>query len=162
MIAGGGSTLAGVALQGAIGTVRERRAGIERRSARWDEKKLEICANFLLRLSDCAYDISTWTDLRIAWGLSEEDATVVARLDSYRQGVAELRRIMQQLQLVMSDEVFQHAAGGRQALSSLRELGMNGVGVHEAEWTTTHDRLDVARDLFRGAVRDQLGIGEID
>jgi hypothetical protein len=115
VVAGGAATLAGVALQGVIGGFRERRADVERWRTRWDENKLETCIGFLLHLGQCAYDISTWADLqRGASNLAADDPVVVARLESYRQSAADLRRIMQQLRLVMSDGVFQHAVDHEQ------------------------------------------------
>jgi hypothetical protein len=59
ILAGGGATLAGVALQSYLSSLREMKAWKWERRTRWDENKFEH-TSFLVHLNKCTYEISMY------------------------------------------------------------------------------------------------------
>jgi hypothetical protein len=89
VLAGGAATLAGAALQGFIGSRRDELSWSRLQESRWDERKLEICTNFLVDLHRAAFEISLYAADLDERSLSRDDPQAIARLEDYRSAAAD-------------------------------------------------------------------------
>jgi hypothetical protein len=158
VLAGGGATLAGVALQSFINARRENRLWRWQRRTRWDERKLEICAEFLVCLHRVVSEISQYAVDLSERGVDPRDPEAIDRLTKYRAALDDLRPMVQQIRLTMSDLVIKHADSAYQLLKPLYDLACAGTSVHAPDWLAAHGAMDVERRSFRAEVRRELEI----